>query len=201
MAADRRRLSRVLIVEDQRDLRKGIARLAATWGAEVLEAASVAEAIALLHPPPDLLILDVHLPDGSAFDVLDAAASVLPAPIKVALSGVASANESFRLSEHGVRAFLQKPISLDDLDAAVTKALEEPPGLLRQVQDSVGLASIREVQAEIRQTMLSQAMALAEGKKNRAARLLGVTRQAVQQMIRQPKPDDRDGGDEPPASA
>ncbi len=179
-----RQFNRVLVVEDDVDQRRGIARFAASWGLQVLEAGTAGEAIALLQPPPDLIILDIRLPDESGFAVLEAAQRVLPAPIKIAFSGVASPEEAFRLAKYGVRAYLQKPVSFQQLEAAVRDARGNEPELTPLVQGCVGHLSVREVQRNVRDAMVGQALALADGNRTGAARLLHVSRQAVQQMIR-----------------
>jgi DNA-binding response OmpR family regulator len=193
-----RRLSRVLVVEDDADLRHAISRLVKGWGAEALEAATVREAIALLHPAPDAILLDLNLGDGSGFEVLEEARSVWPAPVKVALSGVASPTDAFRLAGFGVRAYLQKPVSLEELEKAVSSACAHEPEITPLIQDSVGHVSVRQLQSEVRDVMLRQSLALSRGSRSGAARLLHVTRQAVQQMIRKPgarPPQDTGKGD------
>lgn len=179
-----RRVSRVLVAEDNPGLRRGIARALAARGVKTIEAANAREAIALLQPVPDALILDVHLAEGSAFEVLEAAHDLWPAPLKIATSGVASRAETFRLSLYGVRAFLEKPFAIADLEAALDDVSEHGPPLTPSLQDSIGHISVRKVQELTREVMLRQALALSEGSRSEAARLLQVTRQAVQQMIR-----------------
>jgi DNA-binding transcriptional LysR family regulator len=44
---------------------------------------------------------------------------------------------------------------------------------------------MRELQTEVRRVMVEQALAKAEGSRSGAARLLSVSRQAVQQMVRE----------------
>jgi DNA-binding response OmpR family regulator len=60
----------LLIVEDHHDIRAALRRLLVHRGWHVLEAATVAEALALLDPPPDCVILDLMLPDGDGETVL-----------------------------------------------------------------------------------------------------------------------------------
>lgn len=180
----RRRLERVLIVEDNAPVRTAIARVVRGWGAQPLEAGTAAEAMALLSPPPDLIIIDVHLPDEPAFAVLEAASRVWPVPLKVAISGAASPEETFRLAQLGVRAYLNKPLSIDGLTAAVDSALREAPDLDPLITEFVGHVPMRELQGRVRTVMMRQALALMEGSRSGAARLLDVSRQAVQQMLR-----------------
>ena len=184
VASSLRGFERVLVVEDNAALRAAIARLARSWGAKVHEAGSVREAKALLATRPDLLIADVCLPDGPVFAALEEAAAVWPKPLIVAMSGQASAEEAFRLAQIGVQSYVAKPLTLADLEAAIEKAMADPPSLDVAVSAHVGKVPLREVQARLRSVMLRQALALSEGSRTGAARLLNISRQAVQQILR-----------------
>lgn len=180
-----RKLERVLIIEDDADLRSALARVLASWGAEVSEAGTASEARALLAgPPPSLLIVDVRLPDQTAFEVLDLAARRSPAPMVIAMSGKASPGEAFLLAQKGVRAFLAKPVSIGQLEEAVRVAMGEAPVLEPLITASVGHVPLREVQREVRRVMVTEALARTDGSRSGAARLLRVSRQALQQILR-----------------
>ncbi len=180
-----RRVRSALVVDDDPVLRSAVARFLRTQGLRVGSAASAAEAIAQLSSRPDLVLLDVRLPDGDAFTILEHARKIAPVPIRIALSGAASPEQSFRLSSaYGVRTFLQKPASLDEIWDAIQTAAEEPPDLAPFVQQAVGHLSLRELLARVRDEAIKQALAAARGNRTAAARLLQVTRQAVQQMLR-----------------
>ena len=131
------------------------------------------------------MITDVALPDGDAFGLLDLAAQRRPAPVAVAVSGQTSTEDAFRLAQVGCRAYLEKPFDLDRLAECVEKALSEAPKLDALVAASVGRTPMRELQTEVRRVMVEQALAKAEGSRSGAARLLSVSRQAVQQMVRE----------------
>ena len=63
----------VLIVEDDRAARRAIGAILRRQGYAVSEAGSVAEALqglACMQPPPDWILLDLMLPDGSGVDVI-----------------------------------------------------------------------------------------------------------------------------------
>ncbi len=179
-----REVRRVLIVEDDDALREAIAREIASWPAEVIEAATARQAKERLHPSPDVLLLDVRLPDECAFSVLEEASRLRPAPVRIAMSGAASPVEAFRLARYGVRAYLAKPVSLDEITEAVRRACSESPVLEPLVVDCVGNIPMRELQRRVRKTMVRQALARCGGSRSGAARLLAVTRQAVQQILR-----------------
>lgn len=178
-------LKRVLIVEDDETLRRSLARVVRQWGAQVSEAGSIHEGIELLQENPDLLITDVALPDGDAFQLLERAAARRPAPVAIAVSGQTSTEDAFRLAQVGCRAFLEKPFQVDQLAERVQKALSEAPRIDALVAASVGRTPMRELQTEVRRVMVEQALAKAEGSRSGAARLLSVSRQAVQQMVRE----------------
>jgi DNA-binding NtrC family response regulator len=76
-----------------------------------------------------------------------------------------------------------KPLHRDSLSSVIQAALEEPPPLDALASSFVGYASLPDVQGRVRKAMLDQAMALSEGNRSRAAELLGVSRQAVQQSL------------------
>jgi two-component system, response regulator RegA len=185
---------RVLIVEDHKPLRQAIARAGRGWGAEVLEAGTVQEGRELLARMPDLVIVDVALPDGQALPIVEEAVRMRPAAAVVAMSGQASAEEAFQLARSGARRYLRKPISLEELTRSVEEALADRPDLGALVAAHVGNTPLREVQGEVRRVMIEQALAKAGNSRSGAARLLDLTRQAVQQIVRELDAGDRRRG-------
>jgi DNA-binding NtrC family response regulator len=176
----------VLIVEDDRPLCSALARLARSkWATEVWQANSIAEARSLMAQQPDLMIVDVKLPDGDSFGLIEMAWNSKPAPVVVAMSGAASPEEAFRLGQLGVRAYVAKPLSVESLSEEVDKALRAPPNLEPIVTGLVGQIGLRDAQERVRTGMIEQAIALSEGNRSNAARLLQVSRQAVQQQMRE----------------
>ena len=63
-------LPRLLIVEDHPEILYALRRLFTHRGWDVVGAATLAEGIAGLDPPPDSVILDIMLPDGSGEAIL-----------------------------------------------------------------------------------------------------------------------------------
>lgn len=183
-------LNHVLVVEDDRPLLNAMEQALKARGARrVAKASTVAQALRCLDDKPSLVLLDVRLPDGSALDVVDKAHRVRPLPSVVAMSGLATPKEAFELAVAGVRAFLVKPLGMNDLDAALESLVHEPPKLSTAVAASVGHAALPALLQLVRSSMLDQAMALAEGSQSGAARLLRISRQAVQQAVRGTSPD------------
>jgi two-component system KDP operon response regulator KdpE len=184
---------RVLLVEDDDDLRAAIANDAIGWsrrvapgrGAiEVDEACDERTAIERLAARPDLVIVDVTLRDGTGIGVVEAARAMHAPGVFVAISGTASASDGFALAALGVRAYLAKPFTTDELRETVRGALAERPDPESTAADEVGRTAMHIVQDRVRRDMLSQALTRTDWNFTQSAKLLGVTRQAIQQMVR-----------------
>jgi two-component system, LytTR family, response regulator len=116
---------RALIVDDERLARKELRRLLAahTQVEVVAEAANVAEAVrALEEHEPDLLFLDIEMPDGTGFDVL----LKYDQPPQVIFT---TAFDQHALEAFKVNAldYLLKPIDPKRLAAALDRAHSGPP--------------------------------------------------------------------------
>jgi CheY-like chemotaxis protein len=121
-------LGRVLIVEDDHALQRSLQRALEQRFAAVRACGTRAEASELIAGwRPELVLLDVMLPDGDAFDVLRDAARGAPLPQVVAMSGAARAHLAEALRRLGVRAFLVKPLTPETLDRALDEALAVSP--------------------------------------------------------------------------
>ncbi len=184
-----REVGRVLIVEDDEALRQTLERALRERFENVSTAASVAAALeAIETAPPDLLLMDVELPDGSAVDVMRAAVKGDAMPLAVAMSGNATPTQSFELAQLGVRTYLAKPLTLSALERAIDEVLSQPPELGPHVRAAVGQKPIHEVESEVRDTMLREALGQSGGNRRGAARLLQVSRQLIQHMLRRQDP-------------
>jgi DNA-binding NtrC family response regulator len=174
----------VLIVEDNDALRAAMAGMLRDRGAEVIEASTTAAAIASMRERiPDLVIADVCLPDGSALNVFEETQRLAPEPMKIGISGQASAEQAFELARVGVRAYLAKPFSLQQLRDEIERVRSEPPHIEPMVRAAVGLMPLREVTSRVRNAMIDEALARSQGSRSGAARLLEVSRQAIQQAL------------------
>jgi PAS domain S-box-containing protein len=108
----------VLVVDDDRDTRELYRMVLETVGYRVAEAATVSDAASLApEAPPDLVVTDWRLPDGTGLSVaraIQASAAARFSPLMV-LSGVdLDANDAAVAREHGCVAFLQKPVLPDE---------------------------------------------------------------------------------------
>ena len=112
-AADRP-YQQVLLVEDEPVLRKVLARNLTVRGIVVREAGTVAAALdALAVETPDLLLLDINLPDRTGWDVMremNRRGTCVPT---IVLSAVRVSQS--RLDEFHPLAFLPKPFPIEAL--------------------------------------------------------------------------------------
>jgi two-component system, response regulator RegA len=174
-----------LVVEDDDRLAQSYAAALAPWAKRIERAASVADARCWLPAlRPDLLLVDIALPDGTAADVLNAAQALDRIPAAIVISGSATPVDTFALAQQGARAFLPKPITLAALEAAIATALAGAPDLAPHLRVTVGRRPVREVEDEVRRVMVKEALGQAAGSRRGAARLLAVSRQLLQHMVR-----------------
>jgi putative two-component system response regulator len=110
--------ARILVIDDDDYVRRLLRRLLSPVGYAVEEAATAEDGLARVRSdPPDLVMLDLHLPDRSGHDVLEAirsdpATRLLPV---VMLTGMATATEKMRAQAEGVTDFIAKPFSQEEL--------------------------------------------------------------------------------------
>lgn len=119
-------MARVLVVDDQPDVRFLWRTMLSRDGHEVVEVANGMQALnTIVADPPDVVLLDGHLPDMAGLDVLAAArsddrTSAIPF---VVVSGDSTLENTARTRGLLVDAFLTKPVSIQDLARAIGDAL------------------------------------------------------------------------------
>ena len=136
-------MSRILLVDDEANLRRLVSLLLKEEGHSVTEAGSLGEAKASLDLEiPDLVITDQKLGDGQGLEVLDGvrrADETVPVLMLSAYASVELAVQAMRLGAFDV---ISKPFDPDGLKAAVRRALAHG-GLLREnlrLRDEAGRA-------------------------------------------------------------
>jgi DNA-binding NarL/FixJ family response regulator len=114
--------TRVLIVDDHAMFRAGVRAELGTSVEVVAEAADVDEAIlAVRQHHPDVVLLDVHLPDGGGEAVIATVAPERPAVKFLALSVSDAAEDVIAVIRAGARGYVTKTISRDELFDAVRR--------------------------------------------------------------------------------
>jgi DNA-binding NarL/FixJ family response regulator len=119
-------LPTLLIVDDHAGFRTAARQLLGTAGYEVTgEAADVQSAWALIEElHPNVVLLDIKLPDGNGFDLAERIATLPNPPIVVLISSRSRGEYGKRLAHCPVRGFISKvELSADRLDRLI---LTEP---------------------------------------------------------------------------
>jgi DNA-binding response OmpR family regulator len=120
---------KILIVDDDPDVRHGMhIRLKANHYDTFFAADALSSVTEARKQEPDLIILDLGLPAGDGFVVMERlkkVPSLALIPIIVVSARDARANQE-RVIKAGATAFLQKPVDNAELLAVIRRALGEP---------------------------------------------------------------------------
>src|SRR6476659_905362 len=124
-------LPRVLVIEDDGDLRRLLRRGLEEEGFEVVQASRGGDAVALAEAdPPDLLVVDIGLPDADGRDVCQAIKSRgVEAPVLFLTARDQMVDRLAGFSAGG-DDYLTKPFEFAELIARLRALLRRTPGLL-----------------------------------------------------------------------
>jgi DNA-binding NarL/FixJ family response regulator len=116
---------RVVLVDDHAMFRAGVRSELAALLEVVGEADSVGEAIAVIaRVRPDVVLLDVHMPDGGGLAVLAGVAATVPDTKFLALSVSDQAEDVIAVIRAGAKGYVTKTISATELADAITRVAE-----------------------------------------------------------------------------
>ena len=116
---------RVVLVEDHGLFRAGVRGELGDAVEIVGEAGSVAEAVPMIRElDPDVVLLDVHLPDGGGEAVIAGVSQERPGVKFLALSVSDAAEDVIGVIRAGARGYVTKTISGDELTSAVTRVAD-----------------------------------------------------------------------------
>lgn len=157
---------RVLVVEDDDELRESLVLVLRRAGHQVLEANSVAAARPLLANL-QLLLTDLRLPDDLGTNLQLEAQRVSPQVQTLVMTGHATIESAIAATRHGARDYLQKPFEIDVLKQQVAE-IDTLHALRQQAACSrTGLlgssAAMQRVFAMIEMAAASSAPVLIEG--------------------------------------
>ena len=124
----------VLVVDDDDDSRELIRRILHDCHADVLTAASAAEALSLLeHLRPGLLLTDLGMPDMDGYGLLERVRALGPAHggnvPAIALTAFARADDRVKALSSGFSAHISKPVEPAELIDKVASVRTTPTGV------------------------------------------------------------------------
>lgn len=119
----------VVLVDDHELIRQGLRRAFERTGDFTVlgEAGTVAAALELIRAtPPDVVVFDVRLPDGSGLDAVKKVRAANPQMGIVVLTMYAGDDQLFGALEAGASAFVPKDAPADDVISAARHASVSP---------------------------------------------------------------------------
>jgi two-component system nitrogen regulation response regulator GlnG len=157
-------LAKVLIVDDLEDARWVLSNLILLAGFTPVVAASGEEALACIRQEaPEVVLLDVGLPDMDGFEVLARAKAHDKTLSVIMVTANGKTHDAVRAIRAGAYDYVAKPFNNEDIVLTVRRALEEkalrrqrrqflsqPPGQAGSLLDSMGKsAAVQRIQTEV----------------------------------------------------
>jgi DNA-binding NtrC family response regulator len=127
-------IANILVVDDQDSIRHFIQKSLQDEGYEVATAATGAEAVQRIETDlPDLVLLDLRLPDAHGLDILRRAKEVAEELTVIIMTAFGDVDTAVRAMKLGAFDYVTKPIHLEQLLLLVEKGLESQK-LWRELQ-------------------------------------------------------------------
>ena len=150
----------ILVVDDDAQLRSMVCDILEDEGFLTLDAATGRHAVQLFEShDPDIVLLDLYLPDRSGQEVLSDMVKLKPEVPVVIISGHGTVPDAVDAVKTGARDFLQKPLDTDRLLIAVNNSLEarklriERDELLDRLRERYRMVGISNALTEICSTV------------------------------------------------
>ncbi|MFD2369103.1 sigma-54-dependent transcriptional regulator [Brevibacillus sp. GCM10020057] len=180
---------RILLVDDEANVRKALSTSLRKAGYETKEAASGAEALAQLDDyQPQVMLLDLRMPELDGMETLRRLKQRKgPIPSVVMMTAYGSANDVMEAMRLGAYDYVQKPFDLAQVKQVVGKALQQPeaggdedgsvhPAQEEQPDDAgflVGLSpAMQEVYKLVGKVSMSKATVLIQGESGTGKELI-----------------------------
>jgi CheY-like chemotaxis protein len=114
--------NKALIVDDEAAQRWMLREALTEWGYETVEAADSAQALTVaVAEQPDIILLDINLPDGSGLELLRKLKIRLPHAAILMVTGEAVYDNVVAALRGGALDFLRKPLALAELQQALQR--------------------------------------------------------------------------------
>ncbi|MGQ0616278.1 MAG: response regulator [Acidimicrobiia bacterium] len=145
-------MARILVVDDEDDIRLLVRFELEAGGHQVIEAGSGAVGLErVLADRPDLVLLDVMMPGVNGWAVLEQIKSQADPAVReipvVMLTALEAPLDRVKGGIEGAVRYLTKPMDLDDLSEAVTAALASPEAPQRRAAQQQALEMLARIEA------------------------------------------------------
>jgi len=114
---------RVLVVDDERIVCRGVEKILVRRGHQVQQALSVADGVtALAHGPAfDIVLADLMMPQAGGLDMIRIVKDRWPGVPVVIMTGYASIGSAIEATQAGAAGYLPKPFTPEELEAAIER--------------------------------------------------------------------------------
>jgi len=122
---------RILVVDDEESIVQTLTGIFRDEGFEVLRAGDGDQALTLIQAaPPDVVLLDIWLPGRDGIETLQALKEMHADVEVIVMSGHGNIETAVKATKLGAFDYIEKPLSLDNVLAAVSQALgrHQQPG-------------------------------------------------------------------------
>jgi DNA-binding response OmpR family regulator len=149
------RKNRILLVDDNDDVRAVFQEGLEYHGFEVIPAASVNEALQLISTDNfDVLLSDLHMPDaGDGLTVVSAMRHAHPKAVTLVLSGYPAMQEAMTAILLQADEILVKPVGLAEISELIQKKLSNPNARLALTKERAATILQREMDSTIQNWM------------------------------------------------
>jgi two-component system, NtrC family, response regulator AtoC len=118
-------MAKILVVDDEKNMRWALERALKAQGYEVYQAEDGKQGLeAALHIRPELVILDLKMPEMDGLAVLTALKEQAPEIMVVMITAHGSTASAVEAMKLGAYDYINKPFDIDELKLVVAKALE-----------------------------------------------------------------------------
>jgi two-component system, NtrC family, response regulator AtoC len=115
--------TRILVADDEPNLRRVLVTLLRRDGYEVVQASNGAEAIEMLNQEIDVVITDLRMPEADGMDVLRCASRGFPQVPVIMITAYGSVGQAVEAIKAGAFDYIEKPFEQDVIRAIVDKAV------------------------------------------------------------------------------
>src|SRR5215469_380004 len=151
---------KVLIVDDEKLVRWSLRQKCEEWGYHVLEADNGSAALRVAHnESPDLVLLDVRLPDASGIELLEQLKKSGDARAVIMITADPQLDDVKHALKLGAYDFVGKPLDFEELRVTIQNALEaarlrtEVQSLRGEVRRRTGYHDVVAVSAKMTELM------------------------------------------------
>lgn len=115
--------TKVLVIDDDPAIGRSLQLQLRAHGCEVECTTSARSGLEqAVRMPPDLVFLDLQLPDGDGLDLIPELLTLKPEPVVVVITGLQDMQATISAIRSGAFDYIRKPLDLDDILLVVAKA-------------------------------------------------------------------------------